>query len=65
MSNVRVLISLADLTAADARGLTNDKDLMNSTHTIYQLPWDRKYLLSVAEALLKGTLWVNCKVISQ
>lgn len=52
--NVRFLISLADFTIADIKGLIRSKDLINSTKIIHQLPWDRKYLLKIAKDQLKS-----------
>ena len=54
-SNVRVIISVTDLTIANQRGLLQYKDIINSMYIIYQLPWDRKYLLNIAQMGLKGT----------
>ena len=50
-----MLMCTSNLTVANNRGVLGFKDLLNSATVLYQLPWNRKYLVNIAETLLKGT----------
>ena len=45
---VRLVVCMPDISTAIGRGLLQWRDLLNEVYLLYQLPWDRKQLVSVA-----------------
>ena len=52
--NVRVVVCIPDIATAVACGVLKWRDLLNEVYLLYQLPWDRKQLMSVANYHLSG-----------
>ena len=53
-SNVRFILSFPDLSFTHQSGILKRKNLLSVVNICYQLPWDRKELLHVANYHLKG-----------
>lgn len=53
-TNVRLVLSLPDLDLASNCGLLGMKNLLSVIEVCYELPWDRKKLLHVANYHLKS-----------
>ena len=53
-SNIRFILSFPDLSFTHQSGILKRKNLLSVVNISYQLPWDRKELLHVANYHLKG-----------